>query len=105
MDELGSMMLSSPKFEDASGYFPGMSIDTEFAALNAGLHNLRSKLGNDLYEKLFAMSHRVKALFEADPEDKTDDTIKGRKVILEMMNILFDAFPEEAGERPTIVIR
>ena len=45
MDQLGSMMLSSPKFEDDSGYFPGKNIDTVFYQLNEGLRLIRKQLG------------------------------------------------------------
>ncbi|HEU0309631.1 MAG TPA: hypothetical protein VFR36_00230 [Sphingomicrobium sp.] len=87
-DQLGSMMLGSPKFQDKSGYFPGMSIQSEFFALNEGLKNLRDQLGEDRYQALLALSDRMRAHFEADPEDKTEDAIKGRELILQMEDIL-----------------
>jgi hypothetical protein len=34
------------------------------------------------------MSDRMRAHFEADPENKTDDTLKGRDIIVEMENLL-----------------
>jgi hypothetical protein len=34
------------------------------------------------------MSDQMRAHFEADPENKTDDTIKGREIIDEMQNLL-----------------
>jgi hypothetical protein len=34
------------------------------------------------------MSDRMRAHFEADPEDKTDDSLKGRDIIVEMENLL-----------------
>ncbi len=37
VDQLGYMMLASPKFEDKTGYFPQWTIDTVFFALNEGL--------------------------------------------------------------------
>jgi len=88
MDKLASMMLGSPKFEDHSGYFPEQSLDTEFYALNEGLKLLRKKLGEERFQTLIALSDRMRAHFEADPEDKTDDAIKGREIILEMRELL-----------------
>jgi hypothetical protein len=40
------------------------------------------------YLKLMEMSGRMRALFEADPEDKTDDSMKGRDLIEDMQNLL-----------------
>lgn len=88
MDLLGSMMLNAPKFEDDTGYFPGQNIDTEFFALNEGLKAIRQKVGEENYQALVALSDRMRAHFEADPEDKTEDGIKGRDCIIEMEDIL-----------------
>jgi hypothetical protein len=88
MDQLASMMLGAPRFEDRTGYFPGKSIDTEFYALNESLQKLRRKLGDDRYQLLLSLSDRMRAHFEADPENKTDDTLKGREIILEMRELL-----------------
>lgn len=87
-DVLGSMMLSAPTFRDKTGYFPDQNIDTEFYALNEGLKLIRKKVGEENYEKLVALSDRMRAHFEADPEDKTEDGIKGRDCISEMEEIL-----------------
>lgn len=87
-DMLGSMVLSAPTFLDKTGYFPWQNIDTEFHALNEGLKAIRGKVGEENYEKLSALSDQMRAHFEADPEDKTDDGIKGRECIYEMEEIL-----------------
>jgi hypothetical protein len=87
-DVLGWMMLSSPTFIDKSGYFPEMNIDTVFYELNEGLRLMRVKLGEERYIKLIEMSGRMRAHFEADPENKTDDTLKGRDLIVEMRDSL-----------------
>src|SRR5262249_38080623 len=87
-DLLASMMLSAPTFKDLSGYFPQRSIETEFFVLNEALKNLRKKVGEDRYEALLALSDRMRAHFEADPENKTHDTIAGRELIHEMEDIL-----------------
>ena len=86
MDLLGSFMLSSPTFKDE--YFSERTIDTEFYRLNEGLKLVRNRLGEDRYGKLIELSKRMRAHFEADPEDKTEDAIKGRELILEMEDLL-----------------
>lgn len=88
LELLADMMLTSPSFKDKTGYFPEQNIDIEFFALNEGLKALRRKLGEESYEKLVALSARMRAHFEADPEDKTEDGIKGRDCILGMEDIL-----------------
>jgi len=88
LDQVGSMMLSSPAFKDTAGYFPEMNIDTEFFALNEGLRNLHDELGEEHYGTLMGMSDRMRSHFEADPENKTDDTIRGREIVLEMQDLL-----------------
>ena len=88
MDMLGMMMLSSPTFTDGTGYFPERNIDTVFRELNESLRLLRGKLGEERYLKLIEMSDRMRAHFEADPEDKTDDSLKGRQIIHEMEDLL-----------------
>jgi len=85
---LGWMMLNSPKFEDTSGYFPGQNIDTEFFALKEGLKANCNRLGEERCAVLLALSDRMRAHFQADPENKTDDTLAGRALILEMIELL-----------------
>lgn len=87
-DHLAMMMLTSPLFADRTGLLPGRSIDTVFAELNGSLDRLRKKVGEDNYARLVELSARMRAHFEADPEDKTDDSIKGRDCILDMQEIL-----------------
>jgi hypothetical protein len=87
-DLLGSMMLGSPTFEDRTGYFPERNIHTEFFALNEGLKALRKTLGEDRYAKMVELSDRMRAHFEADPEDKTEDSMAGRQLIYEMEDLL-----------------
>ena len=87
-DFLGAMMLSAPTFKDRTGYFPEQDINTEFFALNEGLKTIRKKIGDDNYKALVTLSDRMRAHFEADPEDRTEDGIKGRNCIIEMETIL-----------------
>jgi hypothetical protein len=88
IDQLGFMMLSSPTFEDKSGYFPERNIDTAFLQLNEGLRLIRKRLGEEKYEALVDLSGRMRAHFEADPEDKTEDSLAGRQLIHEMEDLL-----------------
>lgn len=88
MDKLGSMMLSSPTFIDKTGFFHLDSIDTAFFALNEGLKTVRKKVGEEKYQALVDLSARMRAHFEADPEDETGEAIKGRELIHEMEDIL-----------------
>lgn len=88
MDLLGWMMLNSPKFEDDTGYFPGQNIETEFFALNEGLKVVRDKVGEENYQALVVLSARMRGHFEADPENRTDDTIRGRDCIVAMEDVL-----------------
>ncbi|CAN5128531.1 hypothetical protein BH10PSE13_BH10PSE13_21970 [soil metagenome] len=88
MDLLGSMMLGAPTFKDKSGLFPARNIDTEFFALNESFKAIRKKAGEERYAALLALSDRMRAHFEADPEDKTQDGIDGRDCILEMEELL-----------------
>ena len=87
-DYVGSMMLGSPTFIDRTGYFPDRNLQTTFYGLNEGLRQVRGKLGEELYLKLREMSDRMRAHFEADPEDKTDDSLKGREIIMQMEDLL-----------------
>lgn len=88
LDYLSHMMLASPTFKDKTGYLPRENIDTTFVSLNAGLQAIRKKLGEERYAALRAMSDRMRALFEADPDDKTGDARTGRKIVREMEEIL-----------------
>lgn len=91
MDELAHMMLSSPAFKDKTGYLPRQNIDTAFFSLNEGLLVVRKKLGEERYGQLKDLSDKMRALFEADPEDTTGDTHAGRMLIHEMRDILKSA--------------
>lgn len=87
-DKLGSMMLTSPTFKDLTGYIAEQNIDTEFHALNEGLKLIRPKIGDERFEQLVAMSAKMRAHFEADPNDETEDGLLGRDIIHEMRQLL-----------------
>jgi hypothetical protein len=88
MDQLGWMLLNSTKFEDDTGYFPGRNLDTAFFSLNEGIKVIRKQIGDENYRTLVALSDQMRAHFEADPEDKTEDGIKGRNCIHQIEEIL-----------------
>lgn len=88
LDHLAFMMLASPTFKDKTGYFPQQNIDTSFFSLNEGLLAIRKRLGEERYAMLRALSDKMRALFEADPDDTTGDTHAGRMLIHEMKDIL-----------------
>lgn len=87
-DLLGGMWIDSPTFVDESGYFPERNIHTEFFALEEGLKVVREKLGGERYERLMEMAGRMKAHFLADPEDNSEDSVAGRRLIGEMEDVL-----------------
>jgi hypothetical protein len=68
LDKLGAMMLGAPLFKDRTGYFPQMNLESEFFGLNESLLALRKKLGEERYETLKALSDKMRALFESDPD-------------------------------------
>jgi hypothetical protein len=88
MDHLAGMMLSKPDFLDPTGYFPERTIDTEFHALNEGLKNIRKRLGEERYQALRAMSDQMRVLFEANPDDDSEEVSAGRALILEMRDLI-----------------
>jgi hypothetical protein len=93
MDFLAMMMLDSPTFKD--DFFIGKNVETVFSALNEGLMGLQKKLGEDRYQSLRSMSDRMRAHFEADPEDKTEDALAGRRIIQEMEDILRSTYKKK----------
>lgn len=88
IDKLGSMMLSAPEFESRLPWAFEEDVDTNFYQLNEGLKAVRLQIGDEAYARLVEMSDRMRVHFEADPEDKTEDGIKGRELIDEMTDIL-----------------
>ncbi|WP_250890855.1 hypothetical protein [Sphingobium nicotianae] len=88
MDLLSWMLLHSPKFEDKTGYFPDMNIETTFFALTEGLKMVRKRIGEETFERLASVTVQMKSYFEADPDDKIGEAIKGRDSIQEMEALL-----------------
>ena len=83
-----AMLLSAPKFTDKTGYFPYRNLDYIFRELHEGLNHNRRRLGEERFAELTQMSDRMRALFEADPEDKTGETLQGCRIIHEMEAVL-----------------
>jgi hypothetical protein len=77
LDKLADMLFTAPSFKDKSGFFAEKNIDTAFFSLNEGLLVMRKKLGEERYATLRALSDKMRALFEADPEEKTGGTLAG----------------------------
>jgi len=98
LEHLSYMMLFSPTFKDKTGYFPWHNIDTAFLSLNEGLLGIRKKLGEEHFAALKALSDKMRALFEADPEDKTGDTHAGRMLIHEMKDMLRGAVKRKSSK-------
>ena len=88
MDQLAMMMLKSPTFLDKTGFFPRRNIDSVFVQLNEGLENIRGKMGEARYQELVELSHKMRSLFEADPETKTGETIAAREIIVTMREMI-----------------
>jgi hypothetical protein len=89
-DLLGFMMLYSPTFIDKTERIADQNVETVFHSLNAALLAHKDDLREEKYVRLIGMSDRMRMHFEADPEDKTDDTLKGRELIDDMSDILIE---------------
>ena len=87
-EKLSAMFLSAPTFIDKTGHLPFLNLDYVFMQLTQGLTLNRSNLGDGNYAKLMDMTNAMRPLFEADPEDKTGETLQGCKIIHEMEDIL-----------------
>ena len=85
------MLLGAPTFVDRTGYLPFYNFDYSFRELNEGLAFNRRRLGEDRYQKLAQMSDQMRALFEADPDNKTGDATKGCHIIQDMLEIVEQA--------------
>src|SRR3546814_11715102 len=68
--------------------------------------NPRARPGGNIreerYEKLVAMADRMKAHFEADPEDKTDDREVGRRLLYALEEVLKDVWGHKSLYSPHV---
>jgi hypothetical protein len=67
---------------------PWQTIDTMFFSLDAGMKRFRPWLGEALYHQLQSMSVQLRAYFEADPEDTTGETTKGKFLVQDMEDLV-----------------
>lgn len=88
LEHLSWMLLKAPKFVDKTGHFPFLNLNYVFQELGEGLSLNRPTLGEERYDELTRMSEQMRALFEADPDDKTGETSAGCKFIHAMEDIL-----------------
>lgn len=92
MDHLMGILGGAPAF--ANPVFPGRDLEMEFFELNEGLGVVRAQLGEERYAKAIDLSNRMRALYEADPEDKNGATDAGSKLIWEL-NALLKSTPRK----------
>lgn len=90
VDKLEWMDYHTPTFEDPSfdEMHPGRDLSVVFFELKEGLNVVRQKLGEERYRAATILADRMRALFEADPEDKTGQAREGTKLLEEMKNLL-----------------
>ena len=91
-DEIAGIMGDAPKFEDKLGYFVDMDIDKVFLGFEKSLTVLRSKLGEERYARMLALSREARAHFEADPDDSNGRTDQGLDCLLAINDLLNDAW-------------
>lgn len=85
LENLNAILLCSPKF---TGFEPWRSLEARFYTLNEGLRDLRPQLGEECYQKLVAMSDYIRTCFEADPDETTGETRKGKDLVYEMEDLV-----------------
>lgn len=90
-DFLATLLGGAPTFIDKTGFYPDQNIDTRFHQLVEAFGKVRSKLGEERYERLMELSAQTKALFLADPNDDNGKTLEGCKLIWEIEDIIQDA--------------
>jgi hypothetical protein len=85
-------MGDAPKCQDQLGYFEDKNIDKVFFGFEKSLDALRSKLGDERYERMLALSREARAHFEADPDDNNGRTDQGLDCFLAIDELLNDAW-------------
>ena len=88
-DLLGWMAIYNPKFVEPPGPYKSYeTIETTFFALKAAFEVVRKKLGEERFHILMDMADRMRALFEADHDNVTGDSDKGRELLWQMEDVL-----------------
>jgi hypothetical protein len=86
VDLLTLILYKSPTFTDS--FFIHRNVETVFSQLNAGLQNIRRKIGEEKYAQLTSLAAATREHFEADPEDSNGQAREGRKLVREMRAIV-----------------
>jgi hypothetical protein len=87
-DQASWLRMSAPRFDFMRLWFPEGNIDTAFVSFDKGLQNNRALLGEALFHRLAQMSNDMRACFEADPEDDTGETARGKLLAREAEALL-----------------
>jgi hypothetical protein len=95
-DELAVMIGDAPKFEDRTGNFSGMSAENVFSGFEKSLDILRSKLGDERYVQMLALSREARSHFEADPHDNNGRTDQGLDCLLAIDELLNAAWRSQS---------
>lgn len=86
VDLLTWIFYKSPTFTDS--FFIHRNVETVFSQLNAGLQNIRRKIGDEKYSQLTSLAVAMREHFEADPADSSGRAREGRKLVREMRAIV-----------------
>jgi hypothetical protein len=89
-DQADTIASMAPRFDSSHIYYPWENIDTNFEAFNEGLQRLRAQLGEGLFETLVAMAAQMRACFDADPENRTGETRKGKQIGTDIADLVDD---------------
>jgi hypothetical protein len=95
VDLASSMFLSAPKFTDKLGYFEEQNLETEFHALIAGIKRTRQRLGQAKFSKAVELVAQMRPLFESDPDDVNGKAVEGRKLLIELIDLLTKRTPSK----------
>ena len=107
VDQVASMVLSAPKFIDELGDFPHHNLENEFHVLTTGLANVRKRIGEERFVEASDLIARMRPLFEADQDDVNGKTTEGRKLLIELMELLMrrKAAPAPRLDTPSATIK
>lgn len=95
IDHASMMVLASPKFSGDGYLYAHRTVESEFAILNQGLARIKGKLGLERYAAARNLSDRARALFEADQDDVNGKTTGGKRLMVELVNLLTEPKPKK----------
>ena len=87
-DLLATIVLRAPELQVGLGFPSYRNLNYIFTQLTLGLDANRARLGEARFLELTRMKDEVRALFEADPDDKTGEMHRGCLMINDMDEIL-----------------